>query len=46
MTRADVMDALVGELLDMLSCYYIANGLAVEVHPRRAMDYDEAIALR
>lgn len=46
MTRADVLDTLVGELLDMLSCYYIANGYAIEVHPRRTMDYDEAMKLR
>lgn len=46
MTRADVLDALVGELLDMLSCYYIANGYAIEIHPKRVMDYDDAMKLR
>ena len=46
MTRADVLDTPVGEMLDMLSCYYISNGYAIEIHPRRVMDYDEAMALR
>lgn len=45
MTRADILDTPLGEMLDMLSCFYITRGVAVEVH-RRAMDYDEAIALR
>lgn len=45
MTRADILDTLLGEMLDMLSCFYITRGVAVEVH-RRTMDYDEAIALR
>lgn len=46
MTRSDVLDTPVGEMLDMLSCYYIANGYAIEVHPRREMDYDDAMRLR
>lgn len=46
MTRSDVLDTPVGEMLDMLSCYYIVNGYAIEVHPKRAIDYDEAMKLR
>lgn len=45
MTRADILDTTIGEMLDMLSCFYITRGVAVEVH-RRTMDYDQAIALR
>ena len=45
MTRADILDTPVGEMLDMLSCFYIVNGLAVEVR-KRTYDYDEAMALR
>jgi len=39
------MDTPVGEMLDMLACFYITQGVLVEVH-RHVMDYDEAIALR
>lgn len=45
MTRQDIMDTPIGEMFDMLSCFYITRGVAVEVH-RRTMDYDQAIALR
>jgi hypothetical protein len=45
MTRQDIMDATIGEMCDMLSCFYITRGVAVEVH-RHVMDYDEAIALK
>lgn len=45
MTRADILDTPVGEMLDMLSCFYVTRGVAVEVH-RGTLDYDQAIALR
>lgn len=45
MTRQDIMDTPVGEMLDMLSCFYVTRGVAVEVR-RRTLDYDQAIALR
>lgn len=45
MTRQDIMDATIGEMQDMLSCFYISHGVAVEVH-RKTMDYDDAIALK
>jgi len=45
MTRADILDTPLGEMLDMLSCFYVTRGVAVEVH-RRTMDYDEVMKLR
>ncbi len=45
MTRSDILDTPVGEMLDYLSCFYIVNGVAVEVKKRRTMDYDEVMAL-
>ena len=45
MTRQDFMDALVGEIYDMMACFYITRGVLIEVH-RCQMDYDEAIALK
>lgn len=45
MTRQDVLDTPIGEMMDMLACFYITEGVLVEVH-RRSMDYDEAIALK
>jgi hypothetical protein len=39
------MDTPIGEMLDMMSCFYITRGVLVEVH-RRQMDYDDAIALK
>lgn len=45
MTRTEVLDTPIGEMLDMLSCFYVVNGVAVEVKKRRTMDYDEVMAL-
>ena len=45
MTRQDIMDTTIGEMMDMLSCFYVTRGVAIEVH-RRQMDYDEAIKLK
>ena len=45
MTRQDIMDATVGEIYDMMACFYITRGVLVEVH-RHTMDYDDAIALK
>lgn len=46
MTLSEILDSPVGEMLDMLSCFYITRGVAVEVHKKRVLDYDEVIALR
>ena len=45
MTRQDIMDTPIGEMLDMMTCFYITRGVLVEVH-RHEMDYGEAIALK
>lgn len=37
------MDTPIGEMLDMMSCFLIAEGFATEVSP--AMDYDDVMRL-
>lgn len=43
MTRQEVMDTRVGEMLDLISCLSVYNGGARE---KKRMSYEEAIALR
>lgn len=45
MSRQDVLDTPIGEMMDMLACFYITEGVLIEVH-KQHMDYDAAIALR
>jgi hypothetical protein len=45
MTRQDIMDTPIGEIYDMMACFYITRGVLLEVH-RHTMDYDDAIALK
>jgi len=42
MTRAEIMNATYGSLMDMVACYDIDHGLA---RPKRVYSFDEAMAL-
>ena len=45
MSRRDIMDTTLGEMMDMLACFYVTHGVAKEV-TRQYLDYDDAIKLR
>lgn len=45
MSRREIEDCRHGEMLDLISCYAIANGSAEEVRGH-VTDYDDAMSLR
>lgn len=46
MSRCEILNTRWGEMMDLINCLAIFNGVAKEKKKKRKLTYDEAIRLR
>ena len=46
MTEQEIMNCALGKMQDLISCFAISNGSAVEVSKPKPMSYQEFFSLR